>query len=168
MIEIFCDGACHVSTGEGGFGVVVLEDNKIICAYNNSASDTTNNKEEIKALLFSLDYIDANYPDEEVRIYSDSAYVVNMFNDWIFKWAVNGWRKADKKPIENRSLVEELYKYASKPFNNYNVQRCPGHEGVTGNELADALATNNIKRFNKLINEEELILIDWLFEFRED
>ena len=166
MVEIFCDGACSVSKRTGGFGVVALKNNLVWYAYNNSATDTTNNREEIKALLTALRYTEEKLKKENVTIYSDSAYVVNMFNDWIFKWAANGWRKADKKPIENLDLVMELWEYAgNKDFQFYDVKHCDGHSGVLGNEMADALATNNITRFRALLNKANMKIQNFDFEY---
>ena len=63
------------------------------------------------------------------------------------------------KIVENIDLVKSLYKYLSKDFFNCQVVKTTGHANVTENELADALATNNIIKFNKIIEEKGMKLI---------
>ena len=49
-----------------------------------------------------------------VAIHSDSAYVVNCFRDkWYLRWRANGWRNAQKKPVENRDLWEAFWSWSS-------------------------------------------------------
>ena len=97
---IYTDGSAHPNPGPGGFGVVVCDDNNnIITTYSKQTNHTTNNREEIKAILWALlNYGKAN---EEVIVYSDSNYCVQTFNNWMFSWAKNGWVKSDKKTPEN-------------------------------------------------------------------
>ena len=96
------------------------------------------------------------YQAKEALIYSDSAYCVNMLNDWIYKWAGNGWRKVDNKPIKNLELVQLAFGFI-KTFPQIKVEKIAGHSGEVGNELADALASNNKAKFDKLVSDNKLI-----------
>lgn len=150
---------------EGGFGVVGYdEENNLIGIYSSGTIEqTTNNRMEMEALLWAIDLVKDNlFPCDSADIYSDSAYVVNMFNTWIRSWARNGWRKADNREPENLDLVKKLYEYADESFPNYRVLKCRGHAGIEGNELADKAARRrgesddnltNFKIFN-IINKE--------------
>ena len=164
MVHIYTDGACRGNPGPGGFGVVILEeDNTLLYYYQEECENTTNNREELKAILHAFEFADRNFlKNETVLIHSDSAYCVNMLNDWIWNWAKNGWKNSKKKEIENIDLVKELYKYVSKEFFNCQVVKVSGHNGIVGNELADALATFNNDKFVKTIFEKGVK--HWLFE----
>jgi ribonuclease HI len=116
---IYTDGACS-GNGKakncGGFGVVVMDDaGHVVSMYSKASIDTTNNREELKAILYAF----LNYgvrPDSEdfsqvaiPIVYSDSAYCVNTFNSWMFNWANNNWIKSDKKTPENLDLIQAYY-----------------------------------------------------------
>lgn len=146
---------------EGGFGVIIFDkdDEFTILDYvSQQVTSTTNNRMELEAILWALDYADKNYPDEECVIYSDSAYAVNMCNDWIFKWAANGWKNSKKQTVENLDLVQEIYSHLHQDFYHCSIEKVSGHSGEIGNELADALATGKGKIFSRLV--EDFCLID--------
>ena len=115
MIEIYTDGSCcgnGKETNVGGFGVVSMCGNLIKDKYGCRYENTTNNRMEMEALLYALDLSQTKYQNDKVIIYSDSAYCVNIFNNWIHSWARNGWTRAGNKTIENLDLV----KYVSPPI----------------------------------------------------
>ena len=143
---IYTDGSAHPNPGPGGFGVVVCDDNNnIITTYSKQTNHTTNNREEIKAILWALlNYGKAN---EEVIVYSDSNYCVQMFNDWMFKWARNAWVKSDKKVPENLDLIHAYYDALNAGY-KINLKKVKGHAGNKYNELADGLATGKVKPQN--------------------
>lgn len=151
MVTIFTDGACHFNPGPGGFGVVVYysqgnnyKEAQIVDAYQKSSKSTTNNREEMKAILWAL----KNYGDKHLGIipivYSDSAYCVNTFNEWIWKWKKNGWKRPKGKPVENLDLVMAYDNLLSMGY-EIDLRKTSGHTGEIGNELADNLATFKIK-----------------------
>lgn len=158
MIKIYTDGACSGNPGPGGYGLVVIKDDKIIQWRMSAFCDkTTNNREEMKAIIEAFNLADTYLPNEDIIIYSDSAYCVNMINDWIWNWANNGWKNSKKKEVENIDLVKEIYNYINKEFYHCQVVKISGHSGEVGNEIADALATNNLKKCFKLIEDNNLI-----------
>lgn len=152
-IDIWTDGSCRINPGPGGYGVLIIEDNEIISAYNETCEKTTNNREEMKAIIYALRYATIYAHDAFYTIHSDSAYCVNMFNDWIKKWANKNWINTKGKEVENLDLVKIIYEYAKIDFPNFRVVKTHGHVGILENELADALATNNLKRFNKILED---------------
>ena len=93
MRYLYTDGACKGNPGPGGFGVVDFQDNIIYCQYKENCEQTTNNREELKAILHAFEMAE-DYPDVTFIIYSDSAYCVNMLNDWIWTWAKNDWKNS--------------------------------------------------------------------------
>lgn len=145
MLTIYTDGACSKNgqkNSSGGFGVVVLKDNKPIAFYaKRSLGETTNNREELKAILYSL----LNYGrySPTVTVYSDSAYAINTLSNWMFSWARNGWIKSDKKIPENLDLIKPYYEHLNKGY-KIDLVKVPGHSGVEWNEVADKLATGQL------------------------
>lgn len=158
MIKIFVDGSSRGNPGPGGSGVIVYDSIKkeILFSLERQYEHITNNRAELNALLGALKLTSARYPDEFCVIYSDSAYVVNMCNSWIYNWARNGWINSRKQQVENYDVVRSIYKYLEKEERNFRIEKIPGHSGELGNELADALAANNEYKFNKLIKENEI------------
>ena len=69
--------------------------------------NTTNNRMEMTALIEALKALKTK--DISLEIYSDSAYVINCFQQgWHLKWRVNGWMNSKKEPVENMDLWQEL------------------------------------------------------------
>ena len=166
MKEFYCDGSTREKNQKGadnvgGWGVVCFNildsvDWELESFDCDQTEGTTNNREELKAMLYCLSSALHDYPDEKCIIYSDSAYVVNMCNEWIRNWARNHWMNSKKVEVENIDLVKEIYNYIALDFPNFQITKGPGHAGVLGNELADALATNNKAKFDKILSENDI------------
>ena len=121
----------------GGFGVVVLDDNEnVIELYQKRNTDTTNNIEELRAIL----YVFLKYGLNNPIVYSDSAYCVNSLNQWIWGWERNGWLKSDGNPPENLEYMKTYYEYYRKGY-RIDLRKVAGHKGIKWNEMADKLAT---------------------------
>lgn len=155
MVNIYCDGSSRGNPGLGGFGIAVVENNTYVDLYSKQYDNITNNQAELKALIFALGLATTKYNLDRVTIYSDSAYTVNLFNNWIFMWAQNGWLTANKEPIKNKELVLQLYEFTKKDFPNFYVTKISGHSGIIGNELADAAATSNQAKLEKIFLENK-------------
>lgn len=79
-----------------------------------------------------------------VKIYSDSAYVVNAFNQgWIYNWKKNNWKTANKEPVKNKELWEELYNFTK--VHEIEFIKVKGHSDNKYNNRCDELARNAIK-----------------------
>ena len=157
MFELYVDGSCS-GNGEkenfGGIGVVLVKDNKVIKKYSKPVFNTTNNRAELKAVIFAIQIakILNRHVPREILIYSDSAYVVQTVNKWMFNWASKGWKKADNKEPENLDLVKTLYQLMQ--FERaIKVVKIKGHNGHEFNELADDLATRGTKKAKEEGNE---------------
>lgn len=155
--HVFTDGSCKMNPGPGGWGMIAMneEETTILWMDISQEIDTTNNRMELKALLSALQLTE-EYPEDYFIIFSDSAYTVNSFNSWMSGWAANGWRNSKKVVVENVDLMQTLYEYKKKDFPNFEVRKCSGHSGDIGNELADAAATKNWKKFQELVNAWEI------------
>jgi len=133
-IEIYTDGACLGNPGRGGWGAVLLykgHEKKI----SGGEKDSTNNRMELRAVIESLKLLKKSSP---VIIYTDSKYVMDGITKWIFSWKKNGWRTADKKPVKNLELWQELD--AGIVGHEIIWKWVKGHSGNHFNEMADVLA----------------------------
>lgn len=144
----YTDGSCLDNgslVNEGGFGVIGLDkDQKIMLSYSERNKNTTNNREELKAILYVMQNYGANDAEEMIpTVYSDSAYCVNTLNNWMFGWARRGWLKSDNKVPENLDIIKEYYKLYNQGI-RINLQKVKGHSTNLWNNLADGLATGRI------------------------
>lgn len=154
---VYVDGSCNgngKAVNSGGFGVVVLDnDENLVYTYSKRCENTTNNREELKAILYTmLNYgVNTNkYEFSQIEppiVYSDSAYCVNTFNQWMFSWAKNDWLKSDNKIPENIDLIQAYYDWYQKGY-RIDLRKIKGHAGHKWNEMADKLATGVLKGDN--------------------
>jgi len=103
-------------------------------------ANTTNNRMELTAVIKALESL--NRPGCQVRIFSDSKYVLNGINEWIANWKKRGWKTAAKKPVLNVALWQELDALVAQ--HDIEWQWVKGHSGDPGNEKADELANLGI------------------------
>ncbi len=152
-MDFYTDGSTRCNPGPGGFGVISLDDNFILYLHTEDCNNTTNNREELKAILHVL----KNFycADFSINIFSDSAYCVNMINNWIWNWANNEWKNSKGREVENIDLVKEIYHYLQLA-KNITIVKVNGHNGILGNELADALATGNKTKFLTLCRKNKI------------
>ena len=110
-VIIYTDGACSGNPGPGGWGAILMyKDTKK--EISGGKKDTTNNVMELTAALEALKLL--KFPCE-VELYSDSAYLVNGFNQgWIYGWQKNNWKNSSKEPVKNKEIWEEIYKMTQK------------------------------------------------------
>ena len=139
MINIYTDGACSGNPGIGGWGVVILENNKEILL-NGGDQHTTNNKMELTAAIKALEYFEIK---KDLIIYTDSKYVKDGIESWIINWKKNGWKTTAKKPVKNKELWISLDELMKK--HNINWKWVKGHDGNIHNEKADYLARRYIE-----------------------
>lgn len=139
-ITIYTDGACSGNPGPGGWAAVLLYNgNKK--EISGGLKDTTNNVMEITAVLEGLKAL--KFPCE-VNLYSDSAYVVNTFEQgWIYNWMKKGWRTASGDDVKNKELWKELYELTK--VHNVTFNKVKGHSDVEYNNRCDELAREAIK-----------------------
>lgn len=167
IIRLYTDGACSGNPGIGAWSCIRYDadTNTIYDAFvgqENPAYQTTNNRMELMGLLQALELATTKYIDYDVCIYSDSAYTVNTFNEWIYTWATNNWITSTKEPVKNLDLIKELYEYTKKDFPNYGVYKIAGHNNEIGNELADAYAvahkSGDASKLAKILKENNITL----------
>lgn len=140
-IVIYTDGACSGNPGIGGWGAVILIPEKNPIYLNGGSNDTTNNQMELMATIKAFKYFKS---PQKIKIYTDSKYVMNGIESWIYNWKKNGWKTTSKKLVKNRELWEDLDNQTSK--HEINWQWVRGHSGNNYNEIADSLARKFIEK----------------------
>lgn len=160
MITLYTDGSCRGNPGPGGWALIRLdeEDDKLVMRppHFGTKEQTTNNEMELRAVLEAAEMAKKDPDLNHYTCFCDSAYVVNICNEWMIKWAMNGWRRSKNQPIENLKLVKALYERFIAPFFNLSLEKIKGHNGCLGNELADALATDNKEKVLKLSKANDI------------
>ena len=143
-VVIYTDGACSGNPGPGGWGTILMYKNvkKEISGY---MENTTNNIMEITAVIEGLKLLKYEC---EVEIYSDSAYVVNAFNNhWIEGWRKKNWINSSKEPVKNKELWQELYNLTKQ--HNVKFIKVKGHSDNEYNNRCDELARLAVKENSK-------------------
>ena len=138
-VIIYTDGACSGNPGPGGWGAILMYKGakKEI---SGGTKNTTNNIMEITAVVEALKCLKV---ESDVQVYSDSAYTVNAFKQgWIYNWMKNGWRTANKEPVKNKELWQELYTLTKK--HKVEFIKVKGHADNEFNNRCDEMARNEI------------------------
>ena len=140
-VTIYTDGACSGNPGPGGWGTILMyKDIKKEISGGNK--NTTNNVMELTAVIEGLKML--KFPCE-VKIYSDSAYVVNAFTQkWIYGWLKNGWKTSNKEDVKNKELWQELYEFTK--VHDIEFIKVKGHSDNEYNNRCDELARNAIDK----------------------
>jgi ribonuclease HI len=133
-VTIYTDGACRGNPGPGGWAaLLVLQDKEK--ELSGFESHTTNNRMELLAAIRALEALTRPC---EVDLYTDSQYVKNGMTTWIEDWKRRDWRTADRKPVKNIDLWQQLDALVANHKIAWHWVR--GHAGDEGNERVDALA----------------------------
>lgn len=144
QVVIYTDGACSGNPGPGGWGAVLIAMGKEKQMSGGEAL-TTNNRMELMAVIKSLEAL--NRPCD-VKLYSDSAYVVNAFQqNWIKGWVKNGWRNSAKAEVANKDLWQRLLELTNK--HTVEFIKVKGHADNQYNNLCDRLAVAETAKFAK-------------------
>jgi len=100
---------------------------------------------ELRAIIEALKEAEAKAPGASVELKTDSQYVKNGITTWIKSWKKNGWRTADKKPVKNQELWEELDAVNARVKPVFSWVK--GHAGVELNEVCDQMVQVEIGKF---------------------
>jgi len=144
MIKIYTDGACKGNPGIGGWGALLVHNEQSIEIFDGEL-ETTNNRMELKAVIEALNR--ATSMNDDVQIYTDSSYVQKGIQEWIHNWKKNGWRSSNKKPVKNQDLWQRLDTLNSSLKVDWFWVK--GHAGHPGNERADFLANEGVKKIQQ-------------------
>lgn len=141
-VEIYTDGACSGNPGPGGWGAVLIY-NGVEKQLSGSEKETTNNRMELSAVITALKALKEPC---KVTLTTDSKYVCDAINKgWLNSWQKNSWKKADKKPVLNIDLWQELLPLLDK--HSVEFIWVKGHNGHKYNEICDKLAVAEYQKY---------------------
>ncbi len=141
-VTIYTDGACSGNPGPGGWGAI-LEWQGHEKELSGGEAQTTNNRMELTAVLAALSLLKEPCT---VELYSDSKYVVDAIDKgWLYGWQKKGWIKADKKPVLNVDLWQQLLAQLGR--HTVHLHWVKGHAANEKNNRCDQLAVAESRKF---------------------
>jgi ribonuclease HI len=140
-VVIYTDGACKGNPGPGGWGVLLRSGSTQKELYGGEQG-TTNNRMELMAVIQALQALKRPCA---VTLYLDSLYVLKGMTEWLPGWKAKGWRTADKKPVKNVELWQQLDDLVANKGHVIDWKWVRGHNGDPGNERADELANFGVE-----------------------
>lgn len=141
-VILYTDGACSGNPGPGGWGALLIW-NGTEKELSGGEPDTTNNRMEMRAIIEGFRALKEAC---HVKVHSDSALIINAFKqNWIGNWKRRGWKKSNKKPVENQDLWKEMLKVMSP----HSVEwiKVKGHSTNELNNRVDRIAVAASKQF---------------------
>ena len=134
QVDLYTDGACSGNPGPGGWGVLLCW-NGHEKELSGGKIQTTNNRMELTAVIEGLRQLKKPC---HVELYTDSKYVLDGATKWLAGWKAKNWRRADKKPVLNQELWQQLDIEMMRHKIVWHWVK--GHAGHPQNERVDALA----------------------------
>lgn len=136
---IYTDGGCRdngAKENTGAIGIVLIYPEKdYVKEYRKAYINTTNNQMELLAVIKGLKMLKEPC---KVDVYSDSAYVVNAFQQkWIDSWRAKGWTRGKSGELKNKELWMELYQLTQT--HQVQFKKVKGHSNNEFNNRCDEL-----------------------------
>ncbi len=140
-INIYTDGSCIKNPGPGGCASIIKILNKEIIL-NSGYYYTTNNRMELMAIIFPLIFfIKINIKFKYyINIFTDSTYLYNGVNNWIYLWKKNNWKKSNNKFIKNVDLWKKIFSILILFKNKLKWNLIKSHSGNYYNNKCDKIA----------------------------
>lgn len=138
-ITIYTDGAARGNPGPGGWGAIILSDDRA-AEIGGESVQSTNNRMELTAAIKAIEFATENFtPDAPIEISTDSEYVMKGITIWVKSWQAKGWKTANKKAVKNLDLWEQLLIVTED--REISWKYVAGHSGHALNERCDEIAT---------------------------
>jgi len=141
-IEAATDGACSGNPGPGGWGGLIIFDDKSELEIGGSEQNTTNNRMELTAAIKTLEKLKTYKIKENFKLRTDSKYVIEGYTKWITNWKRNGWKTSSGKSVQNLDLWQKIDQLR---INGLVMEYVKGHSGDKQNDRVDKIATNYSK-----------------------
>lgn len=127
--------------GHGGFGIVIIGPCGSKQEYADFETHTTSNRMELQAVVRALQFTPEH---AEIKVKTDSKYLLCSIVDWAPTWQRNGWKSYYGEPIKNKDLIVSILALASS--RTISWMWVPGHKGIELNERVDYLARQASRR----------------------
>ena len=142
-VELYTDGACRGNPGKGGYGAILVY-GRYEKEISGGEKETTNNRMELMAAIAGLEALKEPC---RVKLYSDSKYLVDAYNQgWVYSWKKSGWKRG-KDELKNPDLWDRLFLLTEK--HEVTFIWVKGHNGHDYNERCDKLATDFADSFEE-------------------
>ena len=151
-IEAATDGACSGNPGPGGWGGLIIFDDKSELEIGGSEQNTTNNRMELTAAIKTLEKLKTYKLKENFKLRTDSKYVIEGYTKWIINWKRNGWKTSSGKSVQNLDLWQKIDQLR---INGLVMEYVKGHSGDKQNDRVDKIATNYSKGISLKSNLKE-------------
>jgi len=145
VIAAATDGACSGNPGPGGWGALIRFEDGAIDEFGGFEAKTTNNRMELKAALIVLQKLESLERIPNLKIRTDSKYLIDGYETWIKGWKKKGWKTASGKQVLNQDLWEAL---DNARLQNVGLQHVKGHSGDPDNERVDNIAVSFSKKIS--------------------
>ena len=137
-VELYTDGSCSGNPGPGGWGAILIYQG-LEKELSGGEDSTTTKRMELTAVIRGL----------QVELYTDSQYIASAINQhWLENWKKRGWRKADKSPVLNQELWQQLDEQLSRHQVTFHWVK--GHADNVYNNRCDALAVAQTQKYRSL------------------
>jgi len=111
-VDVYTDGSYFKNTDTGGYGIVILFDDKAI-DLSRGFSNTTSNRMELMGVIVALERVEEFVNGYNLTIFSDSKYVINAVEKgWIESWAHADWVRTNGKELKNSDLWKRFYPWS--------------------------------------------------------
>jgi len=146
-IEAATDGACSGNPGPGGWGGLIIFDDKSELEIGGSEQNTTNNRMELTAAIKTLEKLKTYKLKENFKLRTDSKYVIEGYTKWITNWKKNGWKTSSGKSVQNLDLWQKIDQLR---LNGVVMEYVKGHSGDKQNDRVDKIANNYSKGISSI------------------
>lgn len=167
-VEIYTDGSCLKNPGEGAFAFMIIDHvKKNLHIMSKFYESTTNNQMEMLSCVFALKHLLKNnkiYNSDDnnsVLILTDSQYLKNGINDWIFKWKKNNWRTSTNEAVKNQSIWIEIDNLNQKIKPDW--KHVKAHADNPNNNFVDKIANFTARNKRNLTKSEIYQIFDDFF-----
>jgi len=151
-IEAATDGACSGNPGPGGWGGLIIFDDKSELEIGGAEQNTTNNRMELTAAIKTLEKLKTYKLKENFKLRTDSKYVIEGYTKWIINWKRNGWKTSSGKSVQNLDLWQKIDRLR---INGLTMEYVKGHSGDKQNDRVDKIATSYSKGISLVSNSKE-------------
>lgn len=141
-VVLYSDGACLGNPGAGGWATL-LRYGEHERELSGGEAHTTNNRMELMAVIEGLKQLKKPC---HVSIYSDSRYVIDGFTRYLAGWQKNGWKAANRQPVRNQDLWQQLIEATAPHRVTFHWVR--GHSDDEDNNRVDKIAKQAAEKFS--------------------
>jgi ribonuclease HI len=143
MIKLYTDGACSGNPGPGGWAYIVLDSNNEEYIASGFKEETTNNEMELMAVFKGLFFVKSILNSkEQVQIFTDSKYISNAINGWIYNWKRHAWKTSTGADVSHKDVWISLFPIVME--NKVKAIWVKGHASDAYNSRCDSIARNEI------------------------